>query len=461
MNNIDKFDINDKEKSLVELHKTDYNNYSDLSHFVEEYYKAQALINECQNFYKSFFLSKLLTYSKLTNTSYKENEYNFFNIKITGLPLHADTFNLYNEFEGLDDSCKGTYNYKSLLGYERLAYSRAMFKFKEQCDKSRKKLFTIHITLEQRYWMPHCDCKENAYYFSFNGFILKKYKEEHFITTYGNLEIYPKSESKRIDKEGTLKLLLSDIIGDKSIYDYMRELTSSYKEEFYKIYKEELKTVLKQINVPIIHIDINNDLKDVAYSCYKSYIKSVKKADLNEEIVKLSKTYESDGEYVDLLISEIFTNDEIDKMIDNIAITPWTGHLDNDILEYINKNYYNKIIDLTKTKMADATYAYRTIIRECSEYNKNQKLYIIGKHNQSHYFCDQKDVDKININLNNRKLICTYTKTSKHLKYRWPSDAPYVVTELTRQVIFDVDNNSVCDFNESENTYEISRDKYY
>lgn len=240
-----------------------------------------------------------------------------------------------------------------------------------------------------------------------------------------------------------------------------RELTSSYKEEFYKIYKEELKTVLKQINVPIIHIDINNDLKDVAYSCYKSYIKSVKKADLNEEIVKLSKTYESDGEYVDLLISEIFTNDEIDKMIDNIKITPFTGYLDYDILEYINKNYYNKIIDLTKNKMADATYAYRTIIRECSEYNKNQKLYIIGKHNQSHYFCDQKDVDKININLNNRKLICTYTKKSKHLKYRWPSDAPYVVTELTRQVIFDVDNNSVCDFNESENTYEISRDKYY
>ena len=53
------------------------------------------------------------------------------------------------------------------------------------------------------------------------------------------------------------------------------------------------------------------------------------------------------------------------------------------------------------------------------------------------------------------------TKKSKHLKYRWPSDAPYVVTELTRQVIFDVDNNSVCDFNESKNTYEISRDKYY
>ena len=177
--------------------------------------------------------------------------------------------------------------------------------------------------------------------------------------------------------------------------------------------------------------------------------------------MKLSKTYESDGEYVDLLISEIFTNDEIDKMIDNIKITPFTGYLDYDILEYINKNYYNKIIDLTKTKIADATYAYRTIIRECSEYNKNQKLYIIGKHNQSHYFCDQKDVDKIDINLNNRKLICTYTKTSKHLKYRWPSDAPYVVTELTRQVIFDVDNNSVCDFNESKNTYEISRDKYY
>ena len=46
-----------------------------------------------------------------------------------------------------DDSCNGTYNYKSLLGYERLAYSRAIFKFKEQCDKSRKKLFLFAFSL--------------------------------------------------------------------------------------------------------------------------------------------------------------------------------------------------------------------------------------------------------------------------------------------------------------------------
>lgn len=462
MNNIDKFDINDKEKSLVELHKTDYNNYPDLSHFVEEYYKAQALINECQNFYKSFLLSKLLTYSKLTNTSYKENEYNFFNIKITGLPLHADIFNLYNEFEGLDDEFKGYYNYKSLSGYVSLAYSKAVFKFKELCDKSKEKLFTIHIALEASHYMSS-DFKEqkNAYYFKFDGFILKTYKENHVISTYGRLSLFSKSEDKRVDKEKTLKLLLSDIIKNKSIYDYMVELTSSYEKEFLKIYREELKIMLKQVNVPIIHIDINNDLKDVAYSCYKSYIKSVKKAERNEEIVKLSKTYEFGGEYVDLLISEIFTNDEIDEMIDNIEIKPYIGYLDSDIIEYINEYYYNKIIELVNTKITDSTYAYRTIIRECSEYNKNQKLYIIDKHNQSHYFCNQKDVDKININLVKRKLICTYTKKSNCLKYCWPSDAPYIVTELTRQVIFDVNTNSICDFNESENTYEISRDNHY
>lgn len=86
-------------------------------------------------------------------------------------------------------------------------------------------------------------------------------------------------------------------------------------------------------------------------------------------------------------------------------------------------------------------------------------IYILKYVNPNNH--DQKDVDKININLNNRKLICTYIKTPKQLKYRWSSYAPYVVTELTRQVIFDVDNNSVYDFNESENTYEISRDKYY
>lgn len=84
-------------------------------------------------------------------------------------------------------------------------------------------------------------------------------------------------------------------------------------------------------------------------------------------------------------------------------------------------------------------------------------IYILKYVNPNNH--DQKDIDKININLNNRKLICTYIKTSKHLKYRGPLDVPYVVTELTRQVIFDVDNNSVYDFNESENTYEISSDK--
>lgn len=460
MNNIDKFDISDDNgKSLIELHKTDYNNYSDLSHFVEEYYKAQSLINECQNFYKSFLLSKLLPYSKLTNTTYKENEYKFFNIKITGLPLHADTFSLYNEFDGLSDNYQGYNNYKSLLGYERLAYSKATLKFKELCDKSRKKLFTIHITLEQNLYCPGYNIDyENAYYFKFNGFILKKYKEPHIISSYGRLTLFSKNENKQDDNERTLKLLLSDIIKDQQLYDYMTKLYSSYMLEFNKIFKEELKTILKQVNVPIIHIDINNDLKDIAYSCYNAYIESVKKENLNKEIVKLAKTYKTNGEYVDLLISEIFTNDEIDKMIDNIGVSCYGDYLDTDILKYINDNYYNKIIELVNTKIADSTYAYRTIIKECSEYNNNQKLYIIDKHNQSHYFCNQKDVSKIDIKLKDMKLICTYTKTSKRLKYRWPSDAPYVVRELTYQVIFDVNNNSLCSFNDSINTYEVSRD---
>ena len=47
--NYDNFDTQEQE-SLIELHKTDYNNYADLSHFVDEYYKAQALIKECNNF---------------------------------------------------------------------------------------------------------------------------------------------------------------------------------------------------------------------------------------------------------------------------------------------------------------------------------------------------------------------------------------------------------------------------
>lgn len=460
MNNINNFNINNDDKPLVELHKTDYNNYSDLSHFVDEYYKAQSLINECQKFYKSFCISKLLTYSKLTNTSYKENKYNFFNINITGCPDNVDTYSLYNEFEDLDDKYKGYYNYKSLLGYERLAYSRAVFKFKELCDKSEEKLFTIYVTVNSYHPISYLDEHETTYFFDFNKFIFKKYEEKHVISQYGTLSIFPESASKRINKKKTIEFLLTDIVKDKSIYDYMNELSKTYKTEFIEIYKDELKKVLKQVNVPIIHIDIKNDLEDVAYSCYKSYIKSIKKADINKEIEKLSETYKCDGESADLLISEIFTDDEIDNMVDNIITGNYICY-ESEILKYIKEHFYDKIIELTKSKIADSMYAYRTIIRECSEYNNNQKLYIIDKHNQSHYFCNQNDVNNIDIKLIGRTLVCTYTLTTKHLKYRWPSDAPYVVTELIREVVFDVNNNSVSDFTENKNTYEVSRDKYY
>lgn len=134
--------------------------------------------------------------------------------------------------------------------------------------------------------------------------------------------------------------------------------------------------------------------------------------------------------------------------------------VDNLIIKYLHDNYFDKILELTKDKISESTFAYRSIIRQCNEYDTNQKLYIIGKHNESHYFCNQKDVDKIKIELKDRKLICTYTETHKNLKYRWQSNAPWVVNELTREVVFNVDDNTVSSFDEDKNTYEISRDRY-
>ena len=80
--NYDNFDTQEQE-SLIELHKTDYNNYADLSHFVDEYYKAQALIKECNNFYRSFLKSKLLPYSKIANSIYSQDKYKFYTYELS------------------------------------------------------------------------------------------------------------------------------------------------------------------------------------------------------------------------------------------------------------------------------------------------------------------------------------------------------------------------------------------
>ncbi len=450
----DKFNLEVEQDPLVQLHKTDYNNYSDLSHFVDEYYKAQALIKECGNFYKSFLLSKLLTYSKLTNTSYKENEYNFFNIHITGQPYKAETYCLYDMFDDLDEDYKGYYNYKSLQGYEKLAYSRAVFKFKEFCDNSKDKLFTIKIVCDRTSYFPRDVKEETSYYFTFKDYIFKSCMCEHYISDYGYITYNNKYDEKN-NKD--LKSKLSKLCDKekKSLYDYMRDISSLYKKEFDTFYKDELKKLFKIINVPIIYINIDNDLKDCAYSSYNSYKKKVKSKDIDKDIKELAEKYQNDGERTSLYLSEILSDDEIDNMFDSFEYKGWYD-MDGWILKYINDNYYNKIIELVKRNIADSTYAYRTIIRECSDYNNNQKLYIIGKHNESHYFCDQKDVDNVKIELKGRELVCTFTIVHKHLKYRWPSDAPTVVNELTRTVKFNVDTNSVSLFNESTETYEIA-----
>ena len=58
--------------SPIELHKTDYNNYADLNHFIEQYNIAQQIIKECGRFYKSFLISKLMTWEQVINSPYRD-----------------------------------------------------------------------------------------------------------------------------------------------------------------------------------------------------------------------------------------------------------------------------------------------------------------------------------------------------------------------------------------------------
>lgn len=154
-----------KEYTDINLVKTDYDNMRNLKFFINQHKKALEMIDEVNNFYKSFIKSKLVSYKKLIKDEFiciEIHQESSGDVKIG----YANS-KFYGDFTGYDYSCFEDYaheyieslNKKKLDDYDILCINKHLsvefFNRISDCDITRfiitsdKKL--IHIPNEATY----------------------------------------------------------------------------------------------------------------------------------------------------------------------------------------------------------------------------------------------------------------------------------------------------------------------
>lgn len=443
--NYDNFDTKEQE-SLVELHKTDYNNYADLSHFVDEYYKAQALIKECNNFYRSFLKSKLLPYSKIANSIYSQDKYKFYTYELSdgvnGNVCLTDEYPVILELNSSPENIKelshSFYNI-SIKGLSFLAASGASFRVAAELFKD--------------------DPKFNLNFSGFDGRITPDnliYKEDPRIriSLYGRLDMYKMNRESDYTFNERVKAAYKTLgfKGPDDLREFTVPIRHKVESKWHEYYKEELLRLFDKYDV-CVSVTIKNKLMQDAISCLYEYIGSDK---AKKKIIDQYSGYFSDDNTNKLSISikEFADAKSIQTTIEEYAghegIGCW-GYGPENLMACINKK---KLDEYIKDQLSESTAVFRKILMTYEKENENHKLYIIDQNNEAQYFCDTKDLPNVNIELKDRELVCEYVSVEKFKKYTWPSDTPWTVVTDISTVIFNVSDNSVKSFKHTSSTHE-------
>lgn len=443
--NYDNFDTQEQE-SLIELHKTDYNNYADLSHFVDEYYKAQALIKECNNFYRSFLKSKLLPYSKIANSIYSQDKYKFYTYELSdgvnGSVCLTDECTAISELNLSSEYIKklshSFYNI-SIKGLSFLAASIASFRVAEEMFKD--------------------DPKFSLSFYGNDGRITPDkliYKEDPRIriSLYGRLDMYKTDRESDYAFNERVKAAYKTL-GFKDPDDlrtFTVPIRTKVDSKWYEYYKEEILRLFDKYDV-CVYVTIKNKLMQDAKSCLYEYIGSHK---AKKTIINQYSNYFSDDDTNKLLISikEFADINSIKNVIEEYVVHEGIGHCGygpENLIACIDKK---KLDEYIKDQLSESTAVFRKILMTYEKENENQKLYIIDQHNEAQYFCDTKDLPNVHIELKGRELVCEYVAIHKFKKYTWPSDTPWTVVTDISTVIFNVSDNSVKSFKHTSSTHE-------
>lgn len=444
--NYDNFDTQEQE-SLIELHKTDYNNYADLSHFVDEYYKAQALINECNNFYRSFLKSKLLPYSKIANSIYSQDKYKFYTYQLSDsvngtvkfgeeypISLEIDKANSSRSYKLADDSL-----YISIKGLSYLAAAGASFKvFQELFSDSDRKYDLSFSCLDMRVTPDKLILRSNP---------------RIRVDFYGNLNIWKENGERDYEYKARIKYAYKTLgVKNEDELDVLiKPIRKKVDEIWESTYKKEIIRLFEKYDV-LVSVVIDNKLMNDAKYCLYEYIGEHK---ASKEIANQYNDYFSDKtNNLTISLKDFIDSDKMNEVLSKYADHQCIGHWGYgpmELLAYIDSDKLNEYI---KEQLSESTAVFRKILMTYEPKNKAQNLYIIDNHNEAQFFCSTKDLNNVHIELKGRELVCEYIAVDRFKKYAWPSNTPWTVVTDTTTIIFNVSDNSIKSFNHTSTTHE-------
>lgn len=448
LKNLKEADI--KSASLFQL--ADYDNLKNLSQFVKEYEKAKALIAKCNEFYQSFLYSKLIPLSKLVDTYHINNIY---------------------KIESID--------YKSLDEIANKLRFEAAENIKAKYEKTTP--FLIYTS------------KNNIS--NISGIALKTQPDILFSYSSFNFYKWEKDDSS-FDRQNAIKkyekrLVTSSngyFLSVKDMYEKMNTFWDTISEEFTNEVKRIVEEKVKNnaYNDLCVNIYVNNKFYENAITLLNT-IEPPKNEKANAK--KYKKALEdrlSESERIELNLVSFLGREKFNASIIDIFSDECAGSFHSHYISLEKEG--DKLNKYIEKQLDEINTICSTIIHKYSKYaEKNEKMYIIDFKGKSHYVCNKNEMKSIKIELNTNfdptsicgfswgrersdkiqslqkfkghsYLSCTYKEIEKYKKYRWPSDAPYVVNSTTKTIIFDVESNEAINFNENHETHEESYCRY-
>lgn len=419
---------NNQINSPVELHKTDYNNYADLNHFIEQYNIAQQIIKECGNFYKSFLISKLMTWEQIINSPYRDK------IEFTKLePLDNGTvfesnkiLDIYTNYlrkgENISFYHNKDYDYRHNENPKDIEVVDDIAAAEKQLKALKKKCAELEVILAH-------DIVDNL-----------PEKVIKFMGYFYSTKVTDKITKKNaVEWVNVIRKVVEDYTPTNAYYTSVIELMTSnvinYCKQQYDGIGKEIRDFHSEIELLENRIKYtNNHNKEKLCEELKEFVES-----LNCKVISIQESH--------------------------------SDHYGYD--KYNSYKYYEYYFHLYKYKGIPSfnrapKYEATAVISEdlFKEYMKKIEAYIITKVRELHLesiFIDIKDYFvihngelkkfsdhlgdvKIELSKNQKELICTNVDVTERAAYRWPSDAPIIRTTKTTTIIFDTTNNELIDY---------------
>lgn len=455
---------------------SDYNNFANLSYFIGEYKKAIQIINQCNDFYYHFLMTKLYNYDQLKDINI--NPYKIFvhkekfsnhcgeltnyivnrwlekeinsSLKTYKLVFNAECYinkvkesywnPRYNEWELIPSKKALIKNFEYLQKFKHYFENDSKYERDDPYPRNAYNVFGEKLLLEyaNSEIVDESEIFDQTLY-KFDWKINKKTKK--YEDVYTPLKNTVKFTTLKNEENKLLSILREAAVRFDKLYDKIKKNPENYINEWNE-YKEFVKN-----NYKYIHIYKHN-----GYYCNEGY-----------EGAKIDKEEEQRRDSINELFLPLeLTIDENTYLFEGYQYANESGLKDRSLFD--NDDYKYHPISYTKllNEYLIPNYGefYENEKKRWFEENKKDWYYVIID-SIAYRFTNCISAVKIELEEDDNILQCDYETEKRHQKWRWPSDSPYVVTKEFYDLRFSTLTNEPVYYNMSKDTYEEQTKRSY